>query len=169
MEVPTREPGSGRAGNTNRRARACPVPFVPLILVAAAWLATTGSGSEEEPLKTPTRSVRDGVYTEVQAARGKTVYQEQCVECHKEDLRGDQQMTPSLVGIAFTFRWKDKKLYDYFVGMRNTMPQGAPGSLSEETYADLVAFLLSEIGYPTGKDELSTDPKVLDEIVIESP
>ena len=157
------------AGNTDRRGRACPVPFVPVILVAAAWLATTGSGSEEaEPLKTPTRSVRDGVYTEAQAARGKTVYLEQCVECHKEDLRGDQQMTPSLVGIAFTFRWKDKKLYDYFVGMRNTMPQGAPGSLSEETYADLVAFLLSEMGYAAGKDELSTDPEVLSEIVIES-
>jgi len=89
--------------------------------VAAAWLAAAGFGSEEEPLKPPARSVRDGVYTEAQAARGKTVYLEQCVECHKEDLRGDQQMTPSLVGIAFTFRWKDKKLYDYFVGMRNTM------------------------------------------------
>ncbi|MCY4056371.1 MAG: cytochrome c [Gammaproteobacteria bacterium] len=153
---------------TRRRGRACPVPFVSVILAAAVWLAAAGFGSEEEHETPPTRSVRDGVYTEAQAARGKTVYLEQCVECHKKDLRGDQQMTPSLVGIAFTFRWKDKKLYDYFVGMRNTMPQGAPGSLSEETYADLVAFLLSEMGYAAGKDELSTDPEVLSEIVIES-
>ena len=167
MQVPTLEPGSGRAGNTNRRGRACPVPFVLVILVAAAWLAAAGFGSEEEPLKPPARSVRDGVYTEAQAARGKTVYLEKCVECHKEDLRGDQQMTPSLVGIAFAFRWKDKKLYDYFVGMRNTMPQSAPGSLSEETYADLVAYLLSEMGYPTGKDELSTDREVLGTIEIQ--
>ncbi|MCY3621885.1 MAG: cytochrome c [Gammaproteobacteria bacterium] len=136
--------------------------------MAAAWLAAAGSGPEKKPETPPASSVRDGVYTEAQAARGKTVYLERCVECHKEDLRGDQQMTPSLVGIAFTFRWKDKKLYDYFVGMRNTMPQGAPGSLSEETYADLVAFLLSEMGYAAGKDELSTDPEVLSEIVIES-
>ena len=154
--------------NTDRRGRACPVPFVSVSLVAAAWLAAAGFGSEEQSETQPSaRSVRDGVYTEAQAARGKTVYLEQCVECHKEDLRGDQQMTPSLVGIAFTFRWKDKKVYDYFVGMRNTMPQSAPGSLSEETYADLVAYLLSEMGYPTGKDELSTDPKVLSEIVIQ--
>ena len=152
----------------DRRGRACPVPFGSVILVAAAWLAAAGSGPEKKPETPPASSVRDGVYTEAQAARGKTVYLERCVECHKEDLRGDQQMTPSLVGIAFTFRWKDKKLYDYFVGMRNTMPQGAPGSLSEETYADLVAFLLSEMGYAAGKDELSTDPEVLSEIVIES-
>lgn len=137
------------------------------ILLAGTWLAPAGFGSEGEPLTTPSRSVRDGVYTEAQAARGKTVYLEQCVECHKEDLRGDGQMTPSLVGIAFTFRWKDKKLDDYFVGMRNTMPQSAPGSLSEEAYADLVAYLLSEMGYPAGKDELSTDPRVLREIAIE--
>ena len=153
-----------------RRGRACPVPLVSVLLAGAAWLAAAGFGSEEQPETQPTvRSVRDGVYTEAQAARGKTVYLEQCVECHKEDLRGDQQMTPSLVGIAFTFRWKDKKLYDYFVGMRNTMPQGAPGSLSEETYAELVAYLLSEIGYPAGDEELPTDADALREIAIEAP
>lgn len=139
------------------------------VLLAGAWLAPVGLGSEEKPEAPPSRSVRDGVYTEAQAARGKTVYLEQCVECHKEDLRGDQQMTPSLVGIAFTFRWKDKTLDDYFVGMRNTMPQSAPGSLSEETYADLVAYLLSEIGYPTGDEELSPDAAALEAIAIEAP
>ncbi|MCE2461955.1 MAG: c-type cytochrome, partial [Pseudomonadales bacterium] len=73
--------------------------FVAAILVAVAWPA--GFGSEKQPAS---RSVRDGVYTEAQAARGKAVYLEQCVECHKQDLRGDGQMTPSLVGIGFTFR-----------------------------------------------------------------
>ena len=132
-----REPVSGRArswfprrAGVFRRGRACPVPLASVLLAGTAWLAAAGFGSEEQPeSQPPVRSVRDGVYTEAQAARGKTVYLEQCVECHKEDLRGDQQMTPSLVGIAFTFRWKDKKLYDYLVGMRNTMPQGAPGKL----------------------------------------
>ena len=142
--------------------------FVAAILAGGACLAP-GLGGEQPEAEPPSRSVRDGVYTEAQAARGKTVYVEQCVECHKEDLRGDQQMTPSLVGIAFTFRWKDKTLYDYFVGMRNTMPQSAPGSLSEETYADLVAYLLSEIGYPTGDEELPPDAAVLEAIAIDPP
>lgn len=139
------------------------------ILVGGACLAPAGLGGEQPEARAPTASVRDGVYTEAQAARGKAVYLEKCVECHKADLRGDQQMTPSLVGIAFTFRWKDKNLYDYFVGMRNTMPQSEPGSLSEETYADLVAYLLSEIGYPTGDQELLPDAAVLEAITIEAP
>ena len=142
--------------------------FVAVILAGTACLAPVGLGGEPPEAEPPSRSVRDGVYTEAQAARGKTVYLEQCVECHKEDLRGDQQMTPSLVGIAFTFRWKDKTLDDYFVGMRNTMPQSAPGSLSEETYADLVAYLLSEIGYPPGQRELPKDTTALKGIAIEA-
>ena len=142
--------------------------FVAVILAGAACLAPAELDREQPEAQPPSRSVRDGVYTEAQAARGKTVYVEQCVECHKEDLRGDQQMTPSLVGVAFTFRWKDKNLYDYFVGMRNTMPQSAPGSLSEETYADLVAYLLSEIGYPPGQRELPKDTTALKGIAIEA-
>ena len=149
--------------------RRSPLKFVAVILAGAACLAPAELNREQPKAQSPSRSVRDGVYTEAQAARGKTVYAEQCVECHKEDLRGDQQMTPSLVGIAFTFRWKDKNLYDYFVGMRNTMPQSAPGSLSEETYADLVAYLLSEIGYPSGDEELPPDAAALESIAIEAP
>lgn len=141
--------------------------FGTAILVGGACLAPVGLGGEQPEAQAPARSVGDGVYTEAQAARGKAVYLDKCVECHKEDLRGDQQMTPSLVGIAFTFRWKDKNLYDYFVGMRNTMPQSEPGSLSEETYADLVAYLLSEIGYPPGQQELPTDTTALKDIAIE--
>ena len=49
------------------------------------------------------------------------------------------------------------------------MPQGAPGSLSEETYADLVAYLLAEIGYPSGQDELSPEAIGLKDIAIEAP
>ena len=138
--------------------------FVTAILVALAWPA--GFGSEIQPAS---RSVRDGVYTQAQAARGKAVYLEQCVECHKDDLRGDGQMTPSLVGIGFTFRWKDKTLYDYFAGLRDTMPQSAPRSLGDATYADLVAYMLSEIGYPSGEKELSAEAIGLKDIAIEVP
>ena len=139
------------------------------VVLAGLCLAPVRFGADDEAVApTQVRSVRDGVYTQAQAKRGKKVYLAHCVECHKEDLRGDQQMTPSLVGIAFAFRWNDKPLYDYFVGLRDTMPQSAPGTLGDQSYADVVAYLLAENRYPVGKDELSADPTELRQIVIEA-
>ena len=80
-----------------------------------------------------------------------------------EDLRGAQP-TPSLVGVAFAFKWKDDKLRDYFDGLRATMPQDAPDSLSDAAYVDLVAYLLAENGFPPGDSELRLG--LLDSVVI---
>lgn len=114
-----------------------------------------------------TRSVRDGVYTEAQAARGATAYEAHCVACHGEDLRGGH-LTPSMVGIGFAFRWRNRDLYDFYEGMRTTMPQSAPGGLSANIYADLVAFTLARNGYPAGDTELATDADLLRGILIEA-
>ena len=140
---------------------------VATALVVGLSLGLDGFGADQQEEPNAGRSVRDGVYTEAQAIRGKAIYLEQCVLCHGEDLRGDGHMTPSLVGIAFSFRWKDKNLYDYFVGMRGTMPQDAPGTLGDDKAADVVAYLLSAMGYPTGEEELLAAPEVLKQIVIE--
>ena len=127
--------------------------------LVAAGVAFAGDGG--------TRSVRDGIYTVAQAQRGRAVYVAQCEACHKADLRGEQ-MTPSLVGVSFAFRWNEKSLYDYLAGMRATMPQSAPGGLSDAAYVDLVAYILAENGYPTGDAVLVADSDVLKAIRIEA-
>ena len=114
-----------------------------------------------------TRSVRDGVYTAAQAERGRAVYVAQCEACHKADLRGEQ-MTPSLLGISFAFRWNERTLYDYLAGMRATMPQGAPGGLSDAAYVDVLAYILAENGYPSGDVMLVTDADALRAIRIDA-
>jgi len=38
------------------------------------------------------------------------------------------------------------------------MPPDRPGQLSPQTYADLVAFILSNNGYTAGDKELTPDP-----------
>lgn len=114
-----------------------------------------------------TVSVRDGVYTAAQAERGRAVYVAQCEACHKADLRGEQ-MTPSLVGVSFAFRWNEKTLYDYLAGMRSTMPQSAPGGLSDAAYVDVLAYILAENGYGTGEAMLVADAAVLKSIRIEA-
>ena len=47
-----------------------------------AIVATQLSAQETVPRKT----VRDGVYTDAQAERGKKVYEANCITCHLADL-----------------------------------------------------------------------------------
>jgi hypothetical protein len=44
-----------------------------------------------------------------------------------------------------------------FSFMKAKMPPDRPGQLNDETYADLIAYILGENGYAPGKTELSTD------------
>ena len=135
-----------------------------LVAVSCAALVLAGVALAVDA---QTRSVRDGVYTDAQAERGKAVYVAQCEACHKADLRGEP-MTPSLVGVSFAFRWNGQTLYDYLIGMRSTMPQGAPGGLSEAAYVDVLAFILAENGYPAGDVGLVADADALKAVRIDA-
>ncbi len=68
-----------------------------------------------------------------QAARGKEVYEESCATCHQ---------TSQHVGQAFVENWNDRRAYDFYALVRATMPLDSPGSLKEEQYLDIVAYLL---------------------------
>jgi hypothetical protein len=56
---------------------------------------------------------------------------------------------------------------DLFTYVQDKMPKNAPGSLTAQEYADVVAYLLRMNAMPTGADELSTDPGELKKIRIE--
>jgi len=98
----------------------------------------------------------DGIYTDAQVTRGQTIYQAECATCHLADLTG-QDMSPSLVGVGFSFTWQGRSVQELYTIMRFGMPQTAPGSLSDRAYADLTAFLLSKNGFPAGDEELTAD------------
>lgn len=114
------------------------------------------------------RSVWDGVYTAEQAGRGRAEYEQRCAECHGDELEGDVVEHPDLAGGNFRDRWNGQTLGDLFERIHRDMPQTAPGSLSRETAADLVAFILSANGFPAGKHELPHDAPSLGEIRFES-
>ncbi len=100
-------------------------------------------------------SVFDGIYTEEQAARGMSLYKESCEECHLTDLMGDSSISaPPLAGAMFHFQYDEQPLAKLFIGMRDTMPQEAPASLSGQAYADLMAYILQANEFPSGDDEL---------------
>jgi mono/diheme cytochrome c family protein len=112
--------------------------------------------------------VLSGVYTQGQATRGGAAYEKECAYCHGPDL-GGEGFAPSLVGDVFVQRWKDSVVGDLYSVIRETMPADRPGGLSDETCADIVAYVLKMNGYPAGQQALSTDPIALKQIKFRQP
>jgi alcohol dehydrogenase (cytochrome c) len=79
-------------------------------------------------------------YTAAQAQAGRGAYQISCAACHAPDLSGREG--PQLAGTNFVNQWGDKTVGDLIGFMRSTMPPGAAGSLPDQTYVDLAAFIL---------------------------
>jgi quinohemoprotein ethanol dehydrogenase len=108
----------------------------------------------------------DGVYRSDQAARGEEEYLEKCASCHQTDLMG-QNAAPPLVGSPFRRAWAGRTVGELLSVIAQTVPQGDPNSLSQETYADLVSYILQANGLPPGPHELKGDLEVLKRIAIE--
>jgi quinoprotein glucose dehydrogenase len=117
----------------------------------------------------PSRSVLDGIYTEAQAGRGKTVYADRCAACHGAELKGSDTGGPTLVGPDFVNGWKDMSVGALFQKISTDMPSDAPGSLTPEQYADALAYVLSFNKYPVGQAELPTDAAALKAVKMAEP
>ena len=115
-----------------------------------------------------TRSVNEGVYTSDQAKRGEALYKEQCSACHGDNLEGSGPMPP-LAGKDFLANWTGKTLGDLYEKTQTTMPATAPGTLTPDQTADIVAFLLSKDNFPTGAAALVGKTEPLAQIKIEDP
>jgi polyvinyl alcohol dehydrogenase (cytochrome) len=100
------------------------------------------------------RTTRDGVYRADQVEAGRALYAKSCAEgCHGVNLAGGGP-TPSLTGPDFLARWSGLSLGELYKRVRTTMPKSAPGSLGDENYVKVIAYLLSANGFPAGKDGL---------------
>jgi alcohol dehydrogenase (cytochrome c) len=121
-------------------------------LAATAGLLLAGSISEAQ---------RTGHYTQAQAAAGAVVYSAKCSQCHGVNLQG--QSGPALVGAVFqAYVGKSgtaASLYDF---IHTQMPADKPGSLSQQQYLNVTAFILSRNGYPAG--DLPLTPGVLAQV-----
>lgn len=112
-------------------------------------------------------SVKDGAFSEAQAANGKELYETYCSGCHGVDLISQDPDAPALTGLPFKFSWQKKTVGVKYAKVRSTMPLGAGGSLADDEYAAIVAYILNFNGYPTGESDLPTDQAILDQMVID--
>ncbi|HMJ82769.1 MAG TPA: c-type cytochrome [Vicinamibacterales bacterium] len=115
----------------------------------------------------PTKSVWDGVYSQAQADRGKALYSTECASCHGAELTGGE-MAPGLAGGEFISGWDGLTVGDLFERIRISMPQNAPGSLSGQQNADILAFMFSANKFPAGQTELSNSAMMLKAIKFEA-
>lgn len=121
-----------------------PIRFV-VCLVLVAGVVTARA---QEPAKVDGRTVWDGVFSAEQAARGQAQYEKSCRSCHREGPRKDE---------AFMRDWQGTGLDGLFEQIKKTMPASAPGSLSDATYFDIVAYVLQVNTFPSGPAELTAE------------
>jgi mono/diheme cytochrome c family protein len=95
-----------------------------------------------------------------QAKRGEVVYKEQCSGCHGDQLDNGEFAAP-LRGAAFTSKWGDKTLGDVWDFMSQQMPPTNPGGLPAATYADLLAYIVSQNGVAASDKTLPSTSEVL--------
>ena len=98
-------------------------------------------------------------YTAVQAADGLAAYQTNCASCHLADLAGRNE-APQLAGANFINAWGSRTTAELIRYIQSTMPPSNAGGLSEETYANIVAFFLQANGAPAGDRPLAASSPV---------
>jgi len=73
-----------------------------------------------------------------QVAQGRRLYEQNCASCHRQGGIG-----PELTALVLSNYRTADRLFRY---VSRAMPYDAPGSLDEQTYWDILAFLLAENG-----------------------
>jgi mono/diheme cytochrome c family protein len=93
-------------------------------------------------------SLPAATYTAAQATAGKQVYDATCAHCHPPG---------QLDGATFSTSWNNRRLIDFYSLIGNTMPQDRPGSLTDEQYLNVIAYILQRNQVPSGSVKLSSD------------
>ncbi|WP_411281377.1 HupE/UreJ family protein [Gemmatimonas sp.] len=124
-----------------------------LLLMLAAGMFTPRDSAAQAP-----KSTVQGVYTPAQATKGKSVFNGACLGCHT---------TASHMGAAFELRWFGRPLSELYGYLSNLMPKSAPGTLTEDEYVWVTAYILKLNGMPAGKVELNAEPAWLKAVRID--
>lgn len=132
------------------------VAFAGLIVCAAVGARL---GAQETVAR---KTVREAVYTEAQAERGKKVYETNCVTCHLPDLDGSANPDAGargapLVGSRFVQDFGESKVSALFNKMKRDMPSGRPSTLTDQEYLDAASYVLQRNRFPAGATELTEE------------
>jgi len=130
-----------------------------LVMWMAAQALPSAQGTPGE------KKIWDGVFTSVQAARGKAPFENSCARCHNIELAGSQR-GPALKGNVFWSKYENESLSALFLYLRDNMPQDGPSLVTDTVKADILSYIMSVNGIPAGNDELKADLRVLEGVKI---
>jgi len=108
--------------------------------------------------KAQTRSKRELNFSARQATEGKKAYEEHCADCHGGELEG-VDIAPGLAGARFDQTWRGRSVGTLSFHIRRMPPEsvGEPGSLGDEVYTNLLAYILDANEFASGDVELPNE------------
>jgi len=128
---------------------------VGIAVLAFATVTVCGTSRSGAQVLPGFRSVRDGVYTDAQAARGRVMFQDVCSVCHPDPL-----WRPT---------WRGRRIGELYRFIGQFMPDDNPKSLTSREVVDVLAYIFSANGLPPGAVELPDRYEDLMLIRIEEP
>ncbi len=123
------------------------------LLAALSAPSLAGAQSSSGPSESAAAAAR-------QLDLGEQWFRSACLECHA--VRG-------LDNADFRLKWGGRNAFDLFERIRSTMPESKPGSLTQGTYAAIVAYLMKLNGMPPGVGRISSDSSALAAIRLTFP
>ncbi len=94
-------------------------------------------------------------FSGAQTDSGRIEYAQSCSVCHGTTLQNGG--APALAGRSFYQRWNGRSLETFYSYVQQNMPLGKGGTLTGQQYADLVAFVLSRNGLPSGTETFTPE------------
>jgi len=126
-------------------------------LGCASTSASPPSPTASAP-STTAEPILSASFTAAQVERGRGEFRGICADCHSaSEFRGR----------TFLYEWRRQTAWDFFRELTETMPDDAPGSLTDQQYVDVTAYVLEMNGYAAGESELAATQAVLDQFVMD--
>lgn len=104
------------------------------------------------PALAEAQQVLSPTYSDSQAVRGRQWFESACQSCHE---------IKDMTSPDFKVKWAGRTAFDLFEIISTTMPEEEPGTLTQRTYVDIVAYLMQLNGVPAGTTALEAEPSVL--------
>jgi hypothetical protein len=127
-----------------------------VLVLALSLVAAPAAGAQ----RAGSLTTADGVYTSAQAKSGGDLYVMLCQSCHAAITH---------TGTPFRAKWVGRTLADLYTYIREEMPKTEPGSLSEEEYTLVLAYILRMNGMPAGRRTLDPADGSMARIRIDMP